>query len=301
MGETVIAKYIRLSVDDAVTESLSIANQRLLLDSFIHDLEPPGAKVLEFVDNGYSGTNFERPAVQELLELVRSGAVHALVTKDFTRFGRNAIETGYFIEQVFPLFGVRVISLDDNYDSNDYKDDTGGIDVAFKFLMGEYYSQDLSMKIKSAKRVRMMRGENIVANAVYGYRKNNCGKWEPDFGRIGEQRESAASPEPAKVVRSIFQKWLSKHLITPNNSIIHTVNNCAQKPTRARSAVESITELIQIPLKMQGIQAMKSSAYQCFGVGDDNMYPMQVFRLVFRIVLLLYQSIAVFGKAGVNR
>jgi hypothetical protein len=90
------------------------------------------------------------------------------------------MDSGYFTEQVFPLYGVRFISVSDNFDSNDYKGDTGGIDVAFKFLMHEYYSQDLSKKVKSAKRVKMRRGENIVANAPYGYRKNSAGKWEPD-------------------------------------------------------------------------------------------------------------------------
>jgi DNA invertase Pin-like site-specific DNA recombinase len=179
MSIYVIAKYIRLSIEDEKTESLSIPNQRLLLDEHIEELDIPNAKVLEFVDNGHTGVNMERPSVQEMLDLVRSGGVNLIIVKDFSRFSRNAMDSGYFIEQVFPLYGVRFISVSDGFDSDDYKGNTGGIDVAFKFLMHEYYSQDLSNKVKSAKRLQMKRGENIVAKAVYGYCKIDS-KWEPD-------------------------------------------------------------------------------------------------------------------------
>jgi DNA invertase Pin-like site-specific DNA recombinase len=191
MNEYVIAEYIRLSQDDAVSDSLSIPNQHLLLGRHIDELDIPGATVLEFVDNGHTGTNLDRPAVQEMLEMVRCGKIHCIIVKDFSRFSRNAMESGYYIEQVFPLYRVRFIAIGENFDSNDYKDGTGGIDVAFRFLMHEHYSKDLSKKIKSAKRVLMRNGEYIVAGAIYGYRKNDSGRWEPD-------------PGPAGVVRQIF-------------------------------------------------------------------------------------------------
>jgi len=195
MNEYVIGKYIRLSQDDAISESLSIPHQRLLLDSHIEKLDIPGAKVLEFVDNGYTGTNIERPAFQEMIELVRCGKLNCIIVKDFSRFARHALESGYYIEQVFPLYRVRFISVSDNFDSNNHKDGSGGMDVAFKFMMHEYYSQDLSKKVKSAKRVLMRNGEHIVAGAVHGYRKNDNSKWEPD-------------PEAADVIKRIFQMAL---------------------------------------------------------------------------------------------
>ena len=179
LDEYVIAKYIRLSIEDDKTESLSIENQHLLLDRHIDGLEMPNARVLDFVDNGHTGVNMERAAMQEMLELVRAGGVNLIIFKDFSRFSRNAMDSGYFIEQVFPLYQVRVISVSDDYDSDNYIGDAGGIDVAFKFLMHEYYSADLSAKVKSAKRLQMRRGENIVAKAIYGYHKVD-GKWEPD-------------------------------------------------------------------------------------------------------------------------
>lgn len=196
MGEYVIAKYIRLSIEDEKTESLSIPHQRMLLDRHINKLDIPNMTVLEFIDNGHSGTNMERPAVQEMLELVRSGRINLIAVKDFSRFSRNSMDSGYFLEQVFPLYQVRFISVSDGFDSNDYKNDTGGIDIAFKFLMHEYYSKDLSEKVRSAKRIKMLHGESIVKNAIYGYYKSEHGKWEPDT-------------EAADIVREIFSLALN--------------------------------------------------------------------------------------------
>ena len=119
MADYVIAKYIRLSMDDTQSASMSIENQRLLLDKHIAGLDIPNVEVIEFVDNGYTGLTVERPAVQELLELVREGRVNCITVKDFSRFGRNAIEAGYFIERVFPMYRVRFISVSDDFDSDD--------------------------------------------------------------------------------------------------------------------------------------------------------------------------------------
>ena len=99
------------------------------------------------------------------------------------------------LSKFFHLYRVRFIAIGDYFDSNDHMGGTGGIDVAFRFIMHEYYSKDLSKKIKSALHARMKNGEHIVAGAIYGYRKNSVGKWEPN-------------PEPAEVVRQIFQMAL---------------------------------------------------------------------------------------------
>jgi len=203
-ADFVIAKYIRLSMDDGISESLSIPHQHMLLDAHIDELEIPNATVIEFVDNGYTGTNMERPALQEMLDLVRSGRVHCIVVKDFSRFSRNSLESGYYVEQVFPLYKARFISVSDRFDSNDYINDTGGIDIAFKFLMHEYYSQDLSKKVTSAKRIKMARGENIVATAIYGYYKNDAGKWA-----LEDETTKYLPNGSAGVVREIFNMALA--------------------------------------------------------------------------------------------
>ncbi len=104
MRNYVIALYIRLSVEDFKTESLSIPNQKLILHEKAMSLpEWDNSEILEFIDNGHTGTNFERPAVQELLTMVQAGKINCIIVKDLSRFGRNSIETGYFIERVFPL------------------------------------------------------------------------------------------------------------------------------------------------------------------------------------------------------
>ena len=160
MQKYVIALYIRLSLEDYKYDSMSIENQHLALNEFVSSMpESANAEVLEFIDNGYSGTNFERPKVQELIEMVRANKIDCIIVKDFSRFGRNSIETGYFIERVFPLFHTRFISINDDFDSDQHKGDTGGMDVAFKYLISEYYSRDMSIKTKSAKYAKMQRGE----------------------------------------------------------------------------------------------------------------------------------------------
>ena len=109
---------------------------------------------MEFIDNGYSGTNFERPQVQKLIELVRANQIDCIIVKDFSRFGRNSIETGYFIERVFPLFHTRFISISDDFDSSKFKGDTGGMDVAFKYLISarRVSEQDLSLRLPQKRR-----------------------------------------------------------------------------------------------------------------------------------------------------
>jgi hypothetical protein len=149
------------------------------------------------VDNGYSGTNFERPAVQELLELVRNGGVNCIIVKDFSRFGRNAIETGYFIEQIFPLYRVRFISVSDYFDSDDYDGNTGDIDVVFKFFTNEWYSRDISQKIRAAKHEQMKRGEAVKKNCIFGYMLN-------------EKRRMVIDETAAKTVRLIFELALER-------------------------------------------------------------------------------------------
>jgi len=200
LADLIIAKYIRLSLDDTQTNSMSLEHQRLLLDQYIVDSNLDGPE-REFVDNGFSGLNFERPAVQELLELVKDGRVGCILVKDFSRFGRNAIETGYFIERVFPLYRVRFVSVSDHFDSAQHDGDAGGMEVAFKFLMSEYYSRDLSRKISSAKQEKARRGEAVTKNCAFGY-------------RLDENRKMVIVPETAEMVSIIFEMYADRKSIS---------------------------------------------------------------------------------------
>ena len=193
MDKYVIALYIRLSLEDSKYDSMSIGNQQSILREKAMTLpEFDRAEIREFVDNGHTGTNFERPAIQEMLKLVQEGKINCIIVKDLSRFGRSSLETGYFIEQVFPLFHVRFISISDDYDSDNYKGTTGGIEVAFKYLINEAYSRDMSMKTRSAKYAKMRRGEYQSVVCPYGYQKSADGRMEPNA-------------ETSPIVKQIFQ------------------------------------------------------------------------------------------------
>lgn len=207
----VFALYIRLSTEGSKVGSFSIENQRHTLRQYVEAMENvKNVEIQEFVDNGYSGTNFERPAVQELLDLVRAGSINCIIVKDFTRFGRNSIEVGYFMEMVFPLYHVRFISINDDFDSDKLHGDTGGINVAFKYLISEFYSRDLSIKYKSAKYVKFQRGEYQSTRCPYGYRKGANGRMEPDEETAPNVRlifELARNGQnPNGIVKTLFER-----------------------------------------------------------------------------------------------
>lgn len=164
------ALYLRLSREDGdKTESDSIANQRTLLEAYTAD-HPELCIVDEFVDDGYSGSNFDRPEFERLLKALQERKIDCIVVKDFSRLGRNFVETGQYLEQVFPLFGVRFIAINDNYDSLNSQSRDGML-VPIKSMINEMYSKDLSQKIQSCFRSKEARGE-IYMPVPFGYKRN---------------------------------------------------------------------------------------------------------------------------------
>jgi DNA invertase Pin-like site-specific DNA recombinase len=168
------ALYIRLSQeDDNIGESNSVKNQRDLLNDFAaKHPELSQTQILEFVDDGHSGTNFNRPAVTKMLEQVRLGKIQNIVVKDFSRFGRNYIEVGGYLEQVFPFLGVRFLSVTDLFDSNDNKGRSAGIEVGFKTLLHDLYSRDLGSKSMAGKVAKTKQGQHVGGTAPFGYVKS---------------------------------------------------------------------------------------------------------------------------------
>ncbi|GHU77931.1 recombinase [Clostridia bacterium] len=174
-----VAKYIRLSSEDddnnknGKTESNSVSNQRDLLDDFIRKSPKFAAcKTVEFCDDVYSGVNFDRPAFKELLKAATDGEINCIIVKDLSRLGRNYLEVGNYLEQVFPALNIQFIAVNDMYNSNEYLGLTAGIDIAFRNLIYEMYSRDLSEKTRSALTAKVKRGECIASMAVYGYAKS---------------------------------------------------------------------------------------------------------------------------------
>lgn len=168
------ALYIRLSSDDGNDgESNSVKNQRDLLTAYVSEhSELSQSNILYFVDDGYSGTSFNRPAVKQMLEQIKKGEVGTVVVKDFSRFGRNYIEVGDYLEQIFPFLGVRFISVNDHFDSNNNKGSTAGLDVAFKTFIHSLYSKELSFKSKTGRIAKVQKGEYLCKLAPYGYVKS---------------------------------------------------------------------------------------------------------------------------------
>ncbi|WP_352399022.1 recombinase family protein [Anaerotignum sp.] len=189
--------YLRLSDEDVnQKESNSIKGQREFIYNFIHqNKDLSSLEVREFVDDGFSGTDFFRPGITALLDGVKKGEISCIIVKDFSRFGRNYISVGTYLEEVFPSLGIRFISINDHYDNQKNPGNTQFLSTAFKNLMYDLYSKDLSQKITSVRRIKAQQGSYISPFAPYGYQKAMNQRLEIDA-------------ETAPVVKRIFQMAL---------------------------------------------------------------------------------------------
>ena len=162
------ALYCRLSRDDGnVQESSSIQTQKEMLSRYARE---NGIKDTAFyVDDGYSGTNFDRPDFKRMIADIESGKINCVITKDLSRLGRNYLETGVFIEVYFPEHNVRYIAVNDVVDTSEQE--TADF-TPFRNIINELYAKDTSKKVKSAKRSRVLNGMYVATSAPYGYRKD---------------------------------------------------------------------------------------------------------------------------------
>lgn len=193
-----IAIYMRLSKEDeGGDESNSIHMQRILLQAYV-DEHFKGCQLMEFKDDGYSGTNFERPAVTELLNLVKSSELDCIIVKDFSRFSRDYIELGSYMEQIFPFMKVRFISINDNYDSSTQLGTTGSLDVSFKHLLYDLYSKDLSVKVKTSLASIKEGGTYVSGLCPFGYEKAQ-----------DDRHKLLVATDEAEIVKRIFALTLN--------------------------------------------------------------------------------------------
>ncbi len=167
-NDKITALYCRLSKDDGTNnESMSISTQKTMLKDYA---KRNGFLNCQFyVDDGYSGTNYDRPAFRQLIEDIQDGEVSTLITKDLSRLGRNYLETGTYIEVFFPNHNVRYIAINDGVDSID----NAQMDITpFRNIINEMYAKDTSRKIKSALHARKMQGKYMATTAPFGYQKD---------------------------------------------------------------------------------------------------------------------------------
>ena len=176
------ALYCRLSQDDNTeNESNSIQNQKMILQRYVSDHHFPNPCF--YVDDGYSGASFQRPGFQQMMADMENGEIGIIITKDLSRLGRNQLHTGLYIEERFPMFGVRYIAINDNVDTDSSESNEL---MPFKNLFNEWYVRDSSRKVRAVFRAKAERGERLGARAPYGYRRS-----EDDRNRLVVDEEAA--------------------------------------------------------------------------------------------------------------
>ena len=194
-----VAAYVRLSVegDDLEKNQESISTQRYMLEKYI-EKQPDMRLVDVFCDNGETGTDFERPGFEQMMDEVRRRNVDCIVVKDLSRFGRNYVETGYYLEKIFPYMGIRLVSVNDGYDT--LSKDTNEMVVSLKNLVNDLYAKDISRKINSTFETMRAKGQMTSGHPPYGYLRS-----KEDRHRL------VVDQETAPVVRAIFQWRLEGH------------------------------------------------------------------------------------------
>jgi DNA invertase Pin-like site-specific DNA recombinase/DNA-directed RNA polymerase subunit M/transcription elongation factor TFIIS len=210
-----IAIYLRISVLEkgnlGHTED-TINSQRNFIKSFIfNDQELKKANIEEFIDEGYSGSTTSRPGLDKLLLKIKQGKVNCIIVKDMSRFMRNYIEMGDYLENIFPFMGIRFIAINDGYDSsNEIKNGTE-LDIQFKNLLNDYYSRDISEKMTTALLVAKKQGKYTSGTPPYGYLKDT----EDNYKLVIDERV-------ADNVRYIFQLLLEGHTLNETAKILNS-------------------------------------------------------------------------------
>ena len=195
MTDKITALYCRLSQDDMLAgESNSITNQKEILLKYAQDNRFPNPQF--YVDDGFSGTNFNRPDFQRMIRDMENGKIGTIITKDLSRLGREYLKTGEYIELIFPDYDVRYIAINDGVDTQRGDNDF----TPFKNLMNDFFAKDCSKKIRAVVKAKGQSGKPISARAPYGYKKS------PDDKNVWVIDEPAA-----KVVRRIFQLCIEGH------------------------------------------------------------------------------------------
>lgn len=199
------AIYVRLSADRDEKKSESMETQAALIKEFIRKYNGNPDREDEIVvydiysDPGKSGVNFDRPGFERMMNDVRAGRINGILVKDFSRLGRDYIETGNYLEKIFPFMKVRFFSVCDNYDS--FASDAGDRELSMniKNLMNDVYAKDISTKQRAVKRMAQKNGEYVGSAAPYGYRCE----------RVNGVYKLIVEPEAARIVQRIFEEYAS--------------------------------------------------------------------------------------------
>ena len=222
--------YVRLSAVDKKHKGDSIETQQAIIEAFIMEHSDISLREV-YIDNGLSGQTFERPAFQRMLADMESGKINCCITKDLSRLGRNAIDTGFYIERHFPQNNVRFIAITDGYDSANGQ--SGGIMVSLKNMVNESYALEIGRKIRTSKQMNISLGKFVGSFAPYGFIK------DPK-----DNHKLLRDPEAAPIVQRIFEmaadgasikgitKWLNESGILPPMRYLHSKGIVSEKQAR---------------------------------------------------------------------
>ena len=280
-NDKITALYCRLSKDDGTNnESMSISTQKTMLKDYA---KRNGFLNCQFyVDDGYSGTNYDRPAFRQLIEDIQDGEVSTLITKDLSRLGRNYLETGTYIEVFFPNHNVRYIAINDGVDSID----NAQMDITpFRNIINEMYAKDTSRKIKSALHARKMQGKYMATTAPFGYQKD-----EKDHNHL------VIDEVTAPVVELIFS-------IAEEGVGLHTICNRLRKAKVIKPSFYKKEMLAKVEQKRKRNNVLDKTFYCCtkyrkFGKEGCSSHTIEA-RTVHEVVLADIQNHA--GQALTDR
>ncbi len=192
-----VGAYLRLSKEYTIDnkESNSITNQKQIINSYVN--EHSNLELVDYyIDDGYSGTDFNRPEFKRLLNDIKNKKVNTIIVKDLSRLGRNYIELGNYIENIFPMLKVRFISINDSIDSEEDLDYIQDI-IPLKNITNDYYAKDISRKVRSVLDAKKLKGEFIGSFAPYGYVKD-----------IEDKHKLVVDKDTANIVKKIFDMTL---------------------------------------------------------------------------------------------
>ena len=210
------ALYVRLSVEFNGKRGDSLETQRQIMEAYIAlcpDIEIVGV----YTDNGITGQHFERKEFQRMLADAEAGKIDCIVVKDLSRLGRNAIDSGYYIEKFFPLHHIRFIAVNDQYDSEDAENSGNHIIVPLKNIINEAYAADISRKVRSQAHQAMQDGEFIGARPPFGYKKDpdNCHKLLVNEDTAPVVRQIFAWAADGVALNVIVKKLNEAGIVTP--------------------------------------------------------------------------------------
>jgi len=227
-----IGGYVRLSAEDKKVKGDSIETQQAIIKAYID--EHPDLELVEmYIDNGLSGQSFQRPAFTRMVEDMESGKINGCISKDLSRLGRNAIDTGYYIEKFFPTKGIRYIAITDDYDSAD--PNSGGVMVNLKNMVNEHYALEIGRKIRQTKQMNIRKGKFVGRLAPYGFMKSK-----------DDKHQLVLDPYASPIVRTMFEMaaggkgvtaildWLNGNKILPPKRYYHSIGLTSDKDIDGR-------------------------------------------------------------------